>query len=82
MNRIELAIEFILLGVTKAIENYSADNIDLVINEETHMFDIVFHNENNSFPVEASVFNPDYFSQADLYILETELDKLSVGHCW
>ncbi len=65
--------------VEEELNEYSSDNVDVVLNEETGKLDIMYHSDNNSFLIRATDIDAD---QVDLRILEEGLDEFSVGHVW
>lgn len=65
--------------VEEELNEYSSDNVDVVLNEETGKLDIMYHSDNNSFLIRATGFDAD---KVDLEILEEGLDEFSVGHVW
>lgn len=65
--------------VEEELNEYSSDNVDVVLNEETGKLDIMYHSENNSFLIRATDIDAD---KVDLKILEEGLDEFSVGHVW
>ena len=66
-----------------ALDKYSSDNIDIVYDEDTYRYCIMYHSENNSFPI--------YGIEADSFIFKDEsdpevwlhklADKYCVGYC-
>lgn len=58
---------------------YDANNVDIILNEETRMLDVIYHSKNNSFPIESGIA---CYDTVDLKRLEEEIDKLNIGHCW
>lgn len=66
-----------------ALDKYSSDNIDIVYDEDTYRYCIMYHSENNSFPI--------YGLEADSFIFKDEsdpevwlkklADKYCVGYC-
>jgi hypothetical protein len=65
--------------VEEELNEYSSDNVDVVLNEETGKLDIMYHSDNNSFLIRATDIDAD---KVDLKILEEGLDEFSVGHVW
>jgi hypothetical protein len=65
--------------VEEELNEYSSDNVDVVLNEETGKLDIMYHSDNNSFLIRATDIDAD---KVDLGILEEGLDEFSVGHVW
>lgn len=65
--------------VEEELNEYSSDNVDVVLNEETGKLDIMYHSDNNSFLIRATDIDAD---KVDLEILEEGLDEFSVGHVW
>lgn len=72
-------ISRIMMAVDLALNSYSADNIDVVVNEETGCLYVTYHSENNSFPLSEDICHK---SLVDLADLESALDGMHVGHCW
>lgn len=66
--------------VDKALVDFASDNVDVLKNEETNMYDVIYHSRNNSFAIYKDVIRVD---SLDLYLgeLEEELDKRNVGYC-
>lgn len=69
----------IMYEVNKALIQYSSDNIDVVIDEESQQLCVIYHSNNNSFPIAANLGPKNCI---DLKQLETFLDELHIGHCW
>lgn len=65
--------------VEEELNEYSSDNVDVVLNEETGKLDIMYHSDSNSFLIRATDIDAD---KVDLEILEEGLDEFSVGHVW
>lgn len=65
--------------VEEELNEYSSDNVDVVLNEGTGKLDIMYHSDNNSFLIRATDIDAD---KVDLKILEEGLDEFSVGHVW
>lgn len=78
----EMALIWIVEAIDRALEEYDSDNVDVVKNEETSMLDIIYHSDNNSFAIQADVFNYKYLNEHDKGMLVRELDKRHVGYCW
>lgn len=74
-----MALNFLIAAVDRALSKYSADNVDVVMNEETGLVDIMYHSRNNSFPFESGIVG---MSSIDRDALVKELDNRNVGHCW
>lgn len=72
-------ISRIMMAVDLALNSYSADNIDVVLNEETGCLYVTYHSENNSFPLSEDICHK---SLVDLTDLESALNRVHVGHCW
>lgn len=73
------ANSIIVSAVKDALEKYSADNVDVVRNEETNCLYVTYHSRHNSFSISDDLINADY---VDLNDLEKQLDDLNVGHVW
>lgn len=69
----------VLAEVTKALMAYSAENVDVVLNEETGMLDVIWHSEGNSFPIRSGVAALD---AVDKLVLTSALNKMNVGTCF
>ena len=69
-------------AIDRALGNYDAENVDLVLNEETGWLDVMYHSDRHSFPIQMNVANPDAFTEEDKSTLIAELDKRHVGYCW
>lgn len=69
----------VLAEVTKALMSYSAENVDVVLNEETGMLDVIWHSEGNSFPIRSGVAALD---AVDKLVLTSALNKMNVGVCF
>lgn len=65
--------------VEEELNEYSSDNVDVVLNELTGELDITYHSDSNSFLIRATHIKAD---EVDLDILEGLLDEFNVGHCW
>lgn len=74
----EMATIWIIEAVDRALDKYSSENIDVVINEQGCL-DVLFHSSNNSFVIEANVTEAAFVNKR---ILNKELDARDVGHCW
>lgn len=66
-------------AVDRALAKHSADNVDIVRNEETGLVDVIYHSAKNSFAIESGVANMDH---VDKVALIPELNKRGVGYCW
>ncbi len=75
----EETIKIVINAVRKALKQYAADNIDVMVSETTGNLFIVWHSDNNSFAVSKELVYDEY---VDLDALAEELDKLNVGHVW
>ena len=71
------ALDIVLNAVDKALRKYSSDNVDVVYNMETGMFDVMYCCNNNSFLIEATnvLFDDIVFSE-----LFDELIERNVGY--
>lgn len=65
--------------VEEVLKEYDSENIDVVINEETNCLYVMYHSDNNSFPVSEDIVHEDHVLFGGL---EEELDELGVGHVW
>lgn len=72
-------ISRIMMAVDLALNSYSSDNVDVVVNEETGCLYVTYHSENNSFPLSEDICHK---SLVDLDELVSALDGVDVGHCW
>lgn len=70
----------VLNAVDKVLWDYASDNVDVVHNEETGMLDVIYHSDNNSFPIYSSVVSKN--DVINIGELEEQLDLRSVGYCW
>lgn len=75
----EMALNFLLDAVDRALSKYSSDNVDVVKNEETGFLDIIYHSRNNSFSIESGIVGMSRINKAALI---RELDRRGVGHSW
>lgn len=75
----EMALIWVVEAVDRALNRHSADHVDVVANEETGKADVIYHSENNSFPIETGVAD---MTHIDKQALVKELDNRNVGHCW
>lgn len=66
-------------AAVRALERYDSENVDAVVNEETGMIDIIYHSDNNSFPIVSDVADA---ARVDKDLLADMLDVVGVGHCW
>lgn len=74
----EMATIWVIEAVDRALDKYSSDNIDVVVNENGYL-DVLYHSKNNSFIVEANVAEEVFVNKR---ILAKELDARDVGRCW
>lgn len=74
----KLTIDKLIDDVKNALTQYSSENID-VMKDYNDMLYVIYHSKNNSFPVSGNMYPS---SKIDFKKLETELDKLNVGHVW
>lgn len=72
-------LKTVLDAVSRALQKYSSDNIDVVRNEETGFLDVIYHSDKNSFPIESKLVAME---NIDKEVLELQLSALCVGHCW
>ena len=84
MSRIRKGMPLIhvIEAVDRALDRYSSDNVDVIINELTGMYDVIYHSDNNSFAIESSVTDPDFLTDDEIRILIKELDRRGVGYNW
>ena len=71
--------EIVIAAAKDALCQYSAENVDVVRDEETNMLDVIYHSRHNSFAIQSGVACCD---EVDFTELENELDDLGVGYCW
>lgn len=69
----------IVMLAEMALNTYSSENVDVVVNEETGCLYVAYHSDNNSFPLSEDICHKE---NVDLGELESALDKLHIGHCW
>lgn len=74
-----MALSCVVKAVDRALTKYSADNVDVVVNEETGLVDIMYHSRNNSFPIETGIVGMGFIDKESLV---KELDNRNVGYCW
>lgn len=72
-------IALIISAVVAAMSNYDVNRINVIRNEDTNKFDVMYCSSNNSFAIKTGICD---FDRGLLSELETELDKLSIGHTW
>ena len=78
-NEVILATQKVLGMVELELNEYDSDNVDVVLNEETNEFDIMYHSDNNSFLIKATHVKKE---EVDLGALIDGLDEYYVGHVW
>ena len=71
--------ELVITKVKEALNKYDSENIDVVINEETNCLYVMYHSDNNSFPIGEDIVHEDHVLLGEL---EEKLDALGVGHVW
>ena len=69
----------VIEAVYRALDKYSASNVDVIRNEETNMLETVYHSRHNSFDIEDNIANYD---DVDIEKLEIWLDECGVGYDW
>lgn len=74
-------VNILVAAVDSALSTYDSDNIDLVVDEESGHFVVVYHSENNSFNVSDYLLDASIVSDEDKEKLIAELDARHVGHC-
>lgn len=72
-------VQRIVTEVNLASNTYPPENIDVALNEQTGCLYVLYHSDNNSFPLSEDICCKEY---VDLGELESALDKLHIGHCW
>lgn len=78
----KMAVIAIVEAVDRALEKYTSENIDVIRNEETGKLDVIYHSDNNSFPIEQNFIDPLCISKEHKEALIKELNKRNVGYCW
>lgn len=71
--------EAVIVAVRKALSFYSAENVDVSLNEVSGMLDVIYHSEATSFPIQHSVA---MLGTVDREKLIEALDGMSVGYCF
>lgn len=66
-------------AANKAICKYDIDEVDVVADEVTGTMIVMYHSDNNSFPIEDTKIPTD---EVELGVLANELDKIGVGQCF
>lgn len=69
----------IIMAVDRALAEYSADRICVLLDYEDDWFDVMICSQHGSFPYMCSVAKAKNVHKDDL---KYELDKRSVGYCW
>lgn len=77
----EMALIWVIEAVDRALNDYSSNTINVVINDETGMIDIIYHSDNNSFAIQENISDPKYLDEYDKEILVKELNNRCVGYC-
>ena len=72
-------VDKIVKHVNKVLEKYSEEHVDVVLNEETGCLYVMYHSNNNSFPITKDICKKEH---VNLEKLAAALDELCVGHCW
>lgn len=72
-------LNYILDEVHQALTLYPEDSIDVIFDESTQQLCIMYHSDNNSFPIADNLGTKD---SVNLDEMEQALDKLHVRHCW
>jgi hypothetical protein len=79
-------IETITRIASDIAARYGSDHIDVIKDDTTNDFAILYHSENNSFQITddkgENILDGIKFDDTILSDLEKELDKVSIGHCW
>lgn len=65
--------------IKQALETYSEENVDVVVDELTGKLQIIYHSNNNSFPINDALCDKN---DVDLSEVTKLCDKYKVGHCW
>lgn len=74
----EMATIWVIEAVDRALDKYSSENIDVIVNEQGYL-DVLFHSSNNSFVVEPNVAVAAFVNKR---IINKELDARNIGRCW
>lgn len=74
-----MALIWVMEAVDRALRKYSAENVDVMVNEETGRLDVIYHDEGNSFPIEMGVAAMAHVNKKSLV---KELNLRKVGYCW
>ena len=69
----------VIEAARKALSFYSAENVDVVLNEVSGMLDMIFHSDAQSFPIQHSVATLDSVNRNALI---EALDAMGVGYCF
>lgn len=64
--------------IENALDEYSADNIDIARDEITGNLDIMYHSNNNSFAIVPNICSAD---DVDIDIIKKLSDKYDIGYC-
>lgn len=75
-------VNILVAAVDAALSVHDNDSIDLVIDEESGYFVVMYHSENNSFNVSDYLLDASMVSDKDKEKLVAELNARHVGHCW
>lgn len=75
-------VNILLAMVDKALSAFDGYTIDLVVDEESGQFVVMYHSHNNSFIASDSLLDASMLSEEDKEKLVAELDARNVGHCW
>lgn len=61
-----------------ALLHYREENVDIVRNEETDMLDVIYHSDNNSFPIVSNVCKEEELTTEEIKAIA---DAYGVGYC-
>lgn len=66
-------------AANEATYKYDSDYVDVVADEVTGTMVIMYHSDNNSFPIKDTTIPKE---EVELGVLANELDKIYVGQCF
>lgn len=69
----------VALAAHNAICKYDSDNVDVVEDELTRHLVVMYHSDNNSFPIKDTNL---FLDNVDEDSLIDQLDSMGVGHSW
>ena len=70
-------LKVLLKEVKNALDTYSASNVDVLLDDETGMYDIMYCSRHNSFPIKCGVVHEDEIDKNEMM---EKLDELQVGY--